>query len=55
MFKKFIVRIIRAKNRDDAWETVFYGPDGINQAYQQEKITWAEYELLTALLDKLAE
>lgn len=53
MFKKFIQRIIDAKNRDDAFQNVFYGPDGIDVAYQREKITWSEYQMLIKLIEKL--
>lgn len=54
MFKKFIERIIAAENREDAIENVFYGPDGIDMAYQREKITWKEHQMLLALIDKMA-
>ena len=53
-FKKFIQRIIEAKNRDEAVEKVFYGPEGIDMAYQHEKITWKEHQMLLALIDKMA-
>lgn len=54
MFKKFIQRIIDAKNREDAIQNVFYGSDGIDIAYQKEKITWNEHQMLLALIEKLA-
>ena len=54
MFKKFIEKIISAKNREDAINTVFYGPEGIDQAYQHEKITYKESEMLLALIEKMA-
>ena len=54
MFKKFIKRIIEAKNQQDAYDNVFYGEDGIDMAYQHEKITWKEFEMLTALIEKMA-
>lgn len=54
MFKKFIERIIAAENREDALENVFYGPDGIDMAYQRERITWKEHQLLLQLIDKMA-
>lgn len=53
MFKKFIQRIIDAKDREDAYSNVFYGDDGIDVAYQRGKITWNEHEMLVALIDKL--
>lgn len=54
MFKKFIQRIIEAKDRDDAIQNVFYGKDGIDIAFQHEKITWKEHQMLLALIEKLA-
>lgn len=54
MFKKFIQRIIEAENREDAIKNIFYGPDGIDKAYQMEKITWKEREMLLALIEKMA-
>ena len=54
MFKKFIQRIIKAENREDAIQNVFYGKDGIDMAFQHEKITWKEHEMLLALIEKLA-
>lgn len=54
MFKKFIEKIIAAENREDAIQNVFYGKDGIDQAYQNEKITWKEHEMLLALIEKMA-
>ena len=54
MFKKFIQRIVAAENRETALDDVFYGPDGIDIAFQRERITWAEHQLLLALIDKMA-
>lgn len=54
MFRKFIERIVAAENREDAIQNVFYGPDGIDAAYQREKITWKEHELLLSLIEKMA-
>jgi hypothetical protein len=54
MFKKFIERIIAAENREDAINDVFYGMDGIDIAYQREKITWKEHQMLLALINKLS-
>lgn len=54
MFKKFIQRIIEAENREDAIQNVFYGSDGIDMAYQREKITWKEHQMLLGLIEKLA-
>jgi len=54
MFKKFIERIIAAESREDAINNVFYGANGIDNAYQQEKITWKEHQMLLALIEKMA-
>lgn len=55
MFKKFIERIIEAENREDAVQNVFYGPDGIDMAFQREKISWKEHEMLRKLIDRIEE
>jgi len=54
MFKKFLERIIEAADREDAIQNVFYGSDGIDRAYQQEKISWKEHQMLLAIIDKMA-
>ena len=65
MFKKFIQRIIEAKDREDAVQNVFYGTRwaedgskvevyGIDIAYQHGKITWKEHQMLLDLIDKMA-
>lgn len=54
MFKKFIQRIIEAADQKDAWENVFYGENGIDMAFQKEKISWKEYEMLSDLIGKMA-
>ena len=54
MFKKFIQRIIEAENREEALNKVFYGPDGIDMAFQREKISWKEHQMLLALIEKMA-
>lgn len=66
-FKNFIQQIIDAKDREDAVQNVFYGTVweekdgkpvivkyGIDVAYQHEKITWKEHEMLLALIEKMA-
>lgn len=54
MFKKFIQRIIEAKDKEDAVQNVFYGKDGIDMAFQHEKISWKEHQMLSALIEKMA-
>lgn len=63
MFKKFVERIVAAKDRQDAIDSVFYGTKwddgkvieyGIDIAYQHGKISWKEHQLLLKLIDKLA-
>ena len=63
MFKKFIQRIIEAENREDAMQNVFYGTKfengkiveyGIDIAYQHDKISWKEHQMLLALIEKMA-
>ena len=64
MFKKFIQRIIDAKNKEDAIQNVCYGTKwdengkiveyGIDAAYQSGKITAKEHEMLFQLIEKMA-
>ena len=54
MFKKFIQRIIEAANQQEAIDTVFYGADGIDIAYQKGEISWKEHQMLLALIEKMA-
>ena len=54
IFKKFIQRIIEAENREDAMQNVFYGNDGIDIAFQREKISWKEHQMLLAIIEKMA-
>lgn len=63
MFKKFIQRIIEAKDREDAMQNVFYGTIwedgkivqyGIDIAYQHDKISWKEHQMLFNLINKMA-
>ena len=54
MFKKFIQRIIESENREDAIQNVFYGADGIDMAFQKEKISWKDHQMLLALIEKLS-
>lgn len=54
MFKKFVARIIEAENKEDAIQNVFYGADGIDMAFQHEKISWKEHQMLLGLINKMA-
>lgn len=54
MFKKLLQRIIEAENKQDAIDNVFYGADGIDMMYQNEKITYKEFLMLSKLIDKMA-
>ena len=64
MFKQFLQRIIDSENRIDAIDNVFYGTKfdddgniieyGIDIAFQHDKITWKEHEMLLSLIQKMA-
>lgn len=53
-FKYFIKLLIDAESKEEAVQNIFYGPAGIDAAYQREEITWEEHEMLFALIDKMA-
>ena len=52
--REFLERIVAAENRESAVQNVFYGADGIDMAYQHEKISFADMELLLKLIEKMA-
>lgn len=54
MFKKFVKRIIAAANQEEAINTVFYGTDGIDMAFQHGKISWEDHQMLLSLIEKMA-
>lgn len=51
MFKKFLAEIIAAKDDDEMTE-IFGRAD---RAYQQEKLTWKEQQMLLDLVNKFYE
>lgn len=63
MFKKFIERLLEARTEQEAVDNVFYGTVwdadgkikeyGIDMAFQHDKISAKEFELLSALIDKI--
>ena len=53
MFKKFIERILACENQSEAVEKVFYGEDGIDMAFQREKISWKEHQMLLGLINMM--
>ena len=53
-FKQFLQRIIESKGQYEAMRDVFYGDDGIDMAYQHEKITYKEHQMLLAIISKMA-
>lgn len=64
-FRAFCERIAQAQNREDAIKNIFYGQRyddagnverwGVDIAFQREKITWAEHQILLHIIEKLAE
>ena len=63
MFKQFINEIVDCENHDDAFQNVFYGTVfnddgkiekyGIDIAFQHEKISWDEHQLLLKIINKM--
>lgn len=54
MFKKFLQKIINSENKEAAINNVFYGENGIDMAFQKEKISWNEHQMLLAIIKKMA-
>ena len=53
MFKKFVAELVAAKT-DDQVNYILYREDGVDMAFQKEKISWKEHELLFQLAGALA-
>ncbi|MBQ8942475.1 MAG: hypothetical protein IJ062_11630 [Firmicutes bacterium] len=53
MFKKFVNLIIAAGSKEKAYNDVFYGENGIDMAFQKEKISYKDYETLVKLINIL--
>lgn len=54
MFKKFLQEIIDA-NSEEELLNIFYRADGIDVAFQKEKISWKDHQMLLALISKLTK
>lgn len=54
MFKKFIERILDCENKEEAYNEVFCGENGIDIAFQREKISWKEHQMLLGIINKMA-
>lgn len=52
MFKKFVTELVSATTAEEVLN-VFYKADGIDMAFQKERITWKEHQLLLELVNKL--
>lgn len=52
MFKKFVSRIVLAETSEELWE-IFSGMDGIDLAFQHNKISWSEHQMLLKLIEKI--
>ena len=56
MFKKLFDELMEAKDADEITRIFYRAPDGIDIAYQREKLSWADSErlfLLGARLQRL--
>ena len=54
MFKKFVAELVAAKTEDEVLN-VFYNENGIDRAFQQDKITWKDHQALLDLVNKLCD
>lgn len=52
MFKKFLQQIIDATTKEELLE-IFNGPEGIDMAFQREKLSWKDHQMLLALINKM--
>jgi len=54
MFKKLLSELIEAKTQSEITE-ILYKPTGVDMAFQKEKITWKEHEMLFAIAGKFCD
>ena len=54
MFKKFLQQIIDATTKEELLE-IFNGPEGIDMAFQREKLSWKDHQMLLALINKMIQ
>jgi hypothetical protein len=54
MFKKFIKKILSCESKENALQNVFYGENGIDVAFQRDKISWDEHQMLLGIIEKMA-
>ena len=56
MFKKFVIRIANATSYDELMD-ILYGENGVDMAYQHEKLNWKDHEILfqLAAVHKMAD
>lgn len=52
--RNFLEAIANSSNQEDAIANVFYGENGIDMAFQKEKISWKDHQLLLAIIEKMA-
>lgn len=52
MLRKYIKQMLAAETEQDI-VNILYSIDGVDMAYQREKISWNDHELLFELADKL--
>ena len=53
MFKKFFDELLTAET-EKRIEDILYRADGVDMAYQREKINWQDHERLFELADRLS-
>lgn len=52
MFKKFVEKIAYTPT-EKLMDEVFYGENGIDRAFQKEKITWKEHQMLLHMIGRI--
>lgn len=54
MFKKFIEKLIEAETEEQVNHILYDFDDGVDMAYQRDKITYKEHELLFELAGRIS-
>jgi hypothetical protein len=53
-FRGYMKAISQAENKEDAIQNIFYGQYGADMAYQHDKITYNDLELIQKIIEKMA-
>ena len=53
LIRCYLEWIIECSTQEEAYDKVFYGSNGIDQAFQHDMISWEDHQLLLKLIGKM--